>query len=259
MYLLFLDASGHSEFPPPYGRGKDNYYVLAGLAIKESKWFESYTGLNAICKKYFPSGWEGVEAHYGDLINKRGVWNRLSDSQRKEFADGVFALIRSIEPTLFAIVIDKVKHFEGYKFPETPRQLAMRFMVPRFSKFLQRTKELGIMIYDSEAISSDKPLREFLTKGRLQGVVREANWEFAPEAMFQTQNRLEGIVESIFFHDSKSSPGLQLTDFCAYAIWSKFERGNDVRFKEIRDLFDRVGASEYGLLIWAPPPWTEQK
>jgi len=252
MYLLFLDASGHSEFPPPYGRGKDTYYVLAGLAIKADRWFEAYTGLNQLCREYFPSCWSGIEVHYGDLINKRGVWDRLTDKQRKEFADEVFKLIFQIEPTLFGIVINKVRHFEAYKEPESPRQLAVRFMVPRFSKFLQRKEELGLMVYDSETITTDRPLREFLTRGRLHGVVRAANWDFNPDAMFQTQNRLEGIIETIFFLESKNSPGIQLTDFCAYAIWSKYERSNGNRFKEIYDLFDRADGKVYGLLVWEP-------
>lgn len=259
MYLLFLDASGHSEFPPPYGHGKDTYYVLAGLAIHDSKWFDAYVGLSRICKDFFPLGWAQMEPHYGDLINARGVWNRLSREQRKDFADRVFRLIHAINPTLFGIVIDKVKHFEGYVTPEHPKQLAVRFMVPRFSKFLQRNKELGIMVYDSETVVTDRPLRDFLTRGRLHGVVREANWEFEPEVMLQTQNRLEGIVESIFFLESRSSSGIQLTDFCAYAIWSHFERQNSNRFNEIYNLFDRVGDDVYGLLVWAPKPWATTK
>ena len=260
MYLLFLDASGHSEFPPPYGRGKDTYYVLAGLAIEHTRWFEAYTGLNQLCRHYFPSVQSQIEPHYADLISKRGVWVRLTDEQRKAFADKVFEIIRSINSTLFAMVINKVKHYEGYPtVAESPRQLAVRFMVPRFSKFLQRKRELGIMVYDSETITTDRPLRDFLTRGRLQGVVMEANFDFNPEAMFQTQNRLEGIVESIFFLESKNSPGIQLTDFCAYAVWSKFERSRDSRFKEIYDLFDREGSNVYGLRVWEPPPWNPQK
>lgn len=261
MYLLFLDASGHSEFPTPYGHGKDTYYVLAGLAIEATRWFEAYTGLNQLCKKYFPSCWSGIEVHYGDLINKRGLWARLTDLQRKEFADSVFQLIHQIQPTLFGIVINKVNHFEAYKTPESPKQLAVRYVVPRFSKFLQRKRDLGIMVYDSESLTTDRPLREFLTAGRLYGVVMNANWEFNPEAMFQTQNRLEGLIESIFFLESKNSPGLQLTDFCAYAIWSKFERpGNDARYKEIFDLFDKVDNTYYGLMVWEPKQkWNIQK
>jgi hypothetical protein len=255
MYLLFLDASGHSEFPPPYGRGKDTYYVLAGLAIEHTRWFEAYTGLNQLCREYFPSCWSQIEIHYGDLINRRGEWNRLTDIQRKEFADKIFNLVHSINPTLFAMVIDKVKHHDAYITPESPKQLAVRFMVPRFSKFLQRKKELGIMVYDSETITADRPLRDFLTQGRLQGVVMSANWEFCPEAIFQTQNRLEGIIESIFFLESKNSPGIQITDFCAYAVWSQYEHKKGDRFKEIYDLFDKVGQNVYGLLVWEPPPW----
>lgn len=255
MYLLFLDASGHSEYPPPFGRGKDTFYVLAGVAIEHQLWFHAFNELHSLCTKYFGNCWSQIEVHYGDLINKRGLWNNLTDIQRLEFADGVFNLLPKLKATLFAMVINKPRHFNGYKTPEQPKQLAVRFMASRFSKFLQRRKESGIMIYDSEAVSSDRPLHDFLTKGRFKGLVMQANWEYKPEVMFQTQNNLEGIIESIFFIESKYSQGIQLADFCAYAVWSHFERNNGKRFEEITPLFDTVGDRNVGLYVWSPPPF----
>ncbi|NLD66831.1 MAG: DUF3800 domain-containing protein [Crenarchaeota archaeon] len=255
MYLLFLDASGHSEFAPPYGRGKDTYYVLTGVAIQHQQWFTAFKELHNLCLKYFPKCWAQIEIHYGDLINKRGYWNTLKDEQRKEFADSVFSIIAQLNPTLFAMVIHKTKHFEAYTTPEHPKQLAVRYMASRFSKFLQRRKESGIMIYDSEAVSSDRPLHDFLTKGRFKGLVMQANFDFKPEVMFQTQNNLEGIIESIFFIESKYSQGIQLADFCAYAIWSHFERNNSNRFNQIYPLFDKLGVRNVGLYVWEPSPF----
>jgi hypothetical protein len=255
MYLLFLDASGHSEFPPPYGRGKDNYYVLAGVAIEHEQWFVAFKALHNLCTKYFPNCWSQIEVHYGDLINHRGLWDKLTGIQRKEFADTVFSVLASLNPTLFAMVIDKPKHFEAYTMPEQPKQLAVRYMASRFSKFLQKRSESGIMIYDSEAVSSDRPLHDFLTKGRFKGLVMRANFDLKPEVMFQTQNKLEGIIESIFFIESKYSQGIQLADFCAYAVWSHFEHNKSNRLEQIMPMFDTVNGRNVGLYVWAPKPF----
>jgi len=122
LYLLFLDASGHSDFPPPYGKGRDTNYVLAGLAIQHQKWFSAYDGLEKIRRGFFPNTPQAFpEIRYGDLINKRGLWATLTDDQRKKLADDVFGLILSLEPVLFAIKVDKVKHFQRYIYSSTGR------------------------------------------------------------------------------------------------------------------------------------------
>jgi Protein of unknown function (DUF3800) len=255
MYLLYLDASGHADFPPPYGRGKDTNYVLAGLAIQHTKWLSAWNGLEVIRRRYFPKIPQALpEVRYGDLINKRGLWATLTDGQRKQVADDIFNLIPTLEPILFAIKVDKIKHFLKYQTSsygvEPSRQLTVRFMVPRFSKFLQRVGENGVMVYDSETVRIDQPLREFLFKGRLTGVVLQSNPNFDPTAFFRTQNKLDGLIETIFFVESRVSPMIQLADFCAYAVWSHFERKNSNRFNQIYPLFDHVGSTVYGLKEW---------
>lgn len=225
------------------------------MAISHEKWFAAYNGIEQIRRAYFPQIPQSFpEVRYGDLINRRGLWNTINDSERKKFADDVFSLIFSLEPTLFAIKVDKIRHFLKYQFSylgvEPARQLAIRFMVPRFSKFLDRKKETGIMIYDSETVRIDGPLREFLFKGRMTGVILNSNPQFDPTAGFRTQNKLDGIIETIFFVESRTSPMIQMADFCSYAIWSHFERGLSNRFKQLYPLFDADSGVVYGLKEW---------
>lgn len=255
MYLLYLDASGHSDFPPPYGKGKDTNYVLGGLAITDDKWDLAYKGLEEIRQPYFPSHPPLVpEVRYGDLINKRGLWNTLTEAQRKDFADKVFDLIKSLTPVLFVVKVDKPQHFLKYQYSsqgvEPPRLLALRFMIPRFSKFLQRVHDRGMMIYDSETVRNDAPLRDFVFKGRFAGVVLETNPFYDSTAPYRTQNKLEGILESIFFVNSRESPVMQLADFCSHAAWTHFERSKSDRFNEIRHLLDHDGGQVFGLKEW---------
>jgi len=96
MYLLYLDSSGLPDFPPPYGKGRDNWYVVAGLAIQHQDWENVYRGLSKVVAKYFPTiPAGGFEIRYGDLINKRGLWGSLTDIERKNCADDIFNLILS--------------------------------------------------------------------------------------------------------------------------------------------------------------------
>ena len=34
MYLLYLDPSGDSGWPKPYGKSPYNHYVMSGLAVR---------------------------------------------------------------------------------------------------------------------------------------------------------------------------------------------------------------------------------
>lgn len=246
MQLLYLDASGNDDWPPPIGKSPTKFYVLAGLAIKPENWETAFREVAELIKDYFPDpNKRPKELHYSNLIARKGPYGLLSESERKELADRVFRTTRKIKPTMFAVVVDKLRHYDKYKRPEPPKQLAFRFIAPHFSKFLQRRKDVGIMIYDTEQARSDMFLRLFLERARKAGIVLQT-WEDP----LRTQNRLDNVVESLFFLESELSPIIQLTDFCAYAIFSKYERGKDERFKEIYDLFDRDNSNVWGLIVW---------
>jgi hypothetical protein len=47
MYLFYLDPSGDSGWPKPYGKSPHNFYVMSGLAIKPKDW----SVINTLLKK----------------------------------------------------------------------------------------------------------------------------------------------------------------------------------------------------------------
>jgi len=186
-----------------------------------------------------------MELHYAELIARKGAYGLLTSDQRVALADEVFAITKSVSPTIFAIVVDKLKHYQKYKTPEMPNQLSLRFLATHFSKFLQQNNDYGMMIYDSTQGRSDRFLRDFIARAKKEGLVLQT-WEDP----FRTQNKLERVIESIFFIESELSPVVQLADFCAYAVFSKYEHGKDDRFKEIAGLIDRNNGNVWGLVEW---------
>lgn len=252
MYLLYLDASGDPGWPPPIGKSKSKHYVLAGLAITPDKWELINEELKNLLCKYFPDPTHRpTDIKYSEVLGRKGPWGMLSEEQRKTFTDDLIELLnQKIKPTLFAIVVKKLEHYQRYKSPESPNILAVRFIVPRFSKFLQRVNDWGILVYDSETARSDKELRNFLIKSREVGIVLGGNPYFNPWALFRTQNKLDRIVESIFFIDSDASPVIQLTDFCANSIFAHFEYGKSYRFEKLIGLFNSIEDKIYGLRVW---------
>src|SRR5487761_681248 len=247
MKFLYLDAAGDLGYPEPYGKSNSKYYVLLGLSLDPVKdWIKARDGLSAIVRKYFPDQAQGPkELHYTDITSKKSPFDKLSGEQRKSISDEVFDLILDIHPTLFAIVIDKVAHRRKYASPEKPNILAVRFMVPRFSKYLERISDKGIMIYDSEERQINSQLRNFLFEARDTGVVLEP-----AQLWYYTQNKLDHLVETIFFIESNASPIIQLADFCAHVVFLSYDRGKSDRFNQIRGLFDNYQGRMYGIREW---------
>lgn len=55
------------------------------------------------------------------------------------------------------------------------------------------------------------------------------------------------LSEVPLFLDSKASRLIQLADLVAYAMFRKYEHGDDDFYSIIQDRFDRVGGIQHGL------------
>lgn len=248
MYFLYADASADPGWPKPYGKSPSKYYVLAGLCISEKKVGYMNELLDSIKRKYIiAKGLKLKEFKYSALIAaKSEPWKNLTDVERKQVADDIFDALIKLDPVIFAIVIDKLAHRSKYNHPHQPDTLSMRFLMPRYEKFLLRNNENGVIIIDPSTKNSDDEIKQMISESKKSGVVLQSM--ISPDP-FRTDTKLPSIT-STFFSPSEDSAGIQFVDFIAYSIWSHFERGKSTRFVQIKNLFDNDKGTMYGLKKW---------
>ena len=248
MFILYLDASSDPGWQAPYGRSKRRYYVLAGAAINDSQYEKLRRAVEAVSERFLaPKGLECTELKCSDIVSaKVHPWDKLTGEERKQVIDQTLSIIPATSATLFAIVIDKPAHHARYNAPESPDYLAVRFMAPRFHKFLRRHSERGVLLMDPSTRIQDRNAKDLIQSARRSGIVLQS--AINPQPISDTT--LPDLVETILFSPSQDSPGIQLVDFVAYATWKAHEEGKDTRFKQILPYFDKVNGLTVGLKRW---------
>lgn len=248
MNILFLDASGDPGWPSPFGKSKTKWYVLAGMAIEENRHNDLEMSLEGINKTYFDSkNLNCKELKYSSLnAGKMYPYDKLNVQEKQNLADDIFKEITSLNPVVFAVAIDKGAHHAKYNSPYPPDSTALRFILPRYEKYLKRTNQTGIIIADESSKESDKMMKILLKNARSTGVV--LNSSISPDP-YRTDTRLPSIITTIFTK-SEDYAGIQYVDFIAYGIWIYFEHGIKTRVPNIKPLFDKVNGKTYGFKKW---------
>ena len=252
MYLLYVDASGDPGWPLPEGKSKTKWYVLAGLCLDESRWKSAHQVSRRLISKYFSFPYpKPRELRYSSLRAGHGPYEHLTPERRAQLTDEVFATLGGLDPTLFAVAVNKERHRAKYKeraYP--PDSWAMRLLLPRFHKFLDRKDAFGAVMMDAEERRKEGRLWRTVEIGRENGIVIPTG----PSSGYQrTNTKLERVVENVMFLKSDTSDLIQLADFCCGAVWAHFEKGDASRFKQIYPMMDRVDEIVYGFKVWPVP------
>lgn len=225
VYTLYLDASGDSG---KYRGNNSRYFVLCGIACKPELSHACSKTFGELLKKYFPDPKiQPKKIRYYDLIHNRYPWNLIDN---KSFADEFFGLVLSCDLTIFAMVIDKKAHWEQYVAPIEPYNLTLEMMIGRYQWFLHKRNDIGLVISDREDPNLMSTLVSLFESFKEKGTA---------------YINLKNIIDTIFFAPSNTCPMLQATDFCAYAVFSKYEHGKADRYAMIEPKFDPYG--EYKL------------
>lgn len=259
MYLMYIDESGS----PSLNDGT-TYYVLLGVGILSEHLKKISDAIKEVVESVISvsSSAEKIEMcdpfsrairerkggyrkkqfklHYHDLIQGKEPYNNISETERRKIADIMFNIAVNNEITLFAVVINKRLHKKRYAFPRGPDLLGLEFLTGRFEKFLQRKSDYGIMILDEKERKQNMVIRNFFQELREHGT---------------PYHKLGRVIECVFFSPAQYCYPLQLADFLAYAVFSKYEHKKDERFKQIEGKFDVVDGNMVGLKIWEPEEW----
>lgn len=227
MYLLYLDDAGSVK------SAGEKHFVLSGICVFERQVHFLNSGLDDLARKICPQDPDLLEFHGSHMLPGKGFWRSIRDrTDRRKHILHALAECRKLVGNwaLFGVVVDK-----RVVSPEDPVEFAFEQICSRFDAFLKRefrkgNKQRGLIILD-------KSTRET----RLQGLATE----------FGKSGHRYGILHSLadvpMFVDSGATRAIQYADLVSYALWQKFEKGDDAFFGVIDDAFDAEGGVVHGL------------
>jgi hypothetical protein len=244
---LYLDAAGDPGWPPPFGKSRVSWYVLAGLALMPDADHQAHIEVDKILSKYIPTSernkWpeKYYEIHYHDIIGGKNIFSNLTHLSRKALSDEVFDLLLKLKPVLFATAINKTKLKQKYGSNAIfPKGLAMRATLHRYSMYLNKHSLVGAVVLDEEEYRKDKELQLMAHEFRRHGIILRG-WNYQP----RYEDRLERVLNALTFAPSEMSPGIQLADVCSRSTWVHFEQGKSNRFNQISPLWNRDNSKVY--------------
>jgi hypothetical protein len=227
MYLLYLDDAGSADSP-----GEKNF-VLAGIALFERQAYWLQNSLEKFVATLGHPAPETLEIHGSVIQSGKNWWRKMPRKDRRTvIADGLRTAQRftPLQRKLFGVVVDKEE-----RSPEDPVEYAFEQICSRFDLFLRRLYHQGNP--QRGLIVLDKSTRET----RLQSLASEFR------TIGHRWGTMPNLVDVPFFVDSTATRGIQYADLVAYALWRKYERGDNEFFDVISDWFDSEGGVVHGL------------
>lgn len=229
MYLLYLDGSGSIHSPT------DDYVVLAGIAIHETKAHFLTSALDLLAEEVAPGEGADVEFHASAMLGGRGArWRGLTKEARSGLLIRALELgVRMHKASLFGAVVHKASIS-----PDDPYEYAFEQIANRFDLFLRRLylsgeRHRGVLIVDDDAYEKrfQRLARDFRTAGHRWG-------------------KLANLAEVPLFVRSDASRLVQYADLVAFALFRHFQSQDDRFFRIIEGAFQ--GAKSDGLVHYAP-------
>lgn len=230
MYILYLDESGlHAEA---------HTFVLGGLAVFEREVYWFTQDVEALQQRYFPDATEPVEFHVAKLRAPEGrlepPFDSLSLEKRRQLTADVYRIIRDRRGVVFGVAIEKARGHED------PYERAFEELINRFDLFIARQNALAAAQGKEEqrglvvvAESSYRQQLEILGRRFRGGATR---WR-----------QVRTLADVPFFVPAANARLLQLADFCANAIYGRYNSGHTREFDIIAAKFDREGGRIHGM------------
>ena len=223
MYIIYLDESGN-----PNGWNSDQeHFALAGVAVHEGQIRHLSDSLDEVQSRFFSDISVPIKFHATEINSGKGRFHRLTKLERQNFMNDVYDVLADIDyprVILFATAI----HISEVKSPDQAIRDTFEDVVQRVNTFLVRMNrtgnpQKGLLIID-KATSTESKYRTLISEFKESGT---------------RYGHLGNIVDIPYFSQSEDTRLLQLADFCAYAVFRNYERGDDQFLNKIIHRFDR--------------------
>lgn len=228
VHLLYADESGTPS------DAAQTHFVLAGFSVFERQSYWISQEIDKIASRFDPAEPGKIELHGNPLKVGKGIFRRFPKQDRLAAIQDALKVFSTSNPgnRAFAVVIRK-----DAVSPVDPVELAFEQLASRFDQYLTRLHKAndtqrGIIIFDKSTYETtiQTLATDFRTVGHRWGVLRN-------------------LSEVPLFLDSRASRMIQLADLIAYAVFQKFEHGDDSFYSLIEPRIDSVGGIMHGLYV----------
>lgn len=225
MFIIYLDESGDSNG----WLNNQNNYVIGGIAIHEGQIQRLSDSVDDIQPRFFPHISVPIKFHAVDIFGKGKDRFRsdLTENQRQQIMNDIYDVIANAaypNAVLFATAID----ISSVTSSDQALKDTFEDIVQRVNTFLVRMNragnpQKGMLIIDGNQ-STEQKFRSLVSEFRNSGT---------------QYGYLGNIVDIPYFSQADKTRMLQLADFCAYAVFRYYERGDDQFLNKIIHRFDR--------------------
>lgn len=215
MYLLFLDESGS---PPNPEKATGQYMVIGGVIIPEGAWHGVKRDVNRVKQKFSIKG-EIKSKHFGAKAKAdNNPLAHLGPDDKSIVREYLFSILtrrRSIKLLSCVTCVESAYKLDSVKTKDDIYNLTYKGVTERFQYFLQDSTRVtgqfqyGLIISDHRMQQDDERLR-----ARHHDLIDKAD-KFTSE--------YKNIVETVLFSPSHVSPGLQLADMVAGAVYRAYQ------------------------------------
>lgn len=210
-YRIYIDESGdHTE-----SKADDfakRYLALLGCIIETDYYRNVFQpSFEEFKRKHFKyDADEPIILHRNEIINKKGIFKVLQDSQRKQtFNDDLLRLFSSSSFTIICVVIDKYAHNQRYASPFHPYHYCLAAILERYCIFLNSRGARGDVMAEKRGGEEDGQL-----KGAYRNIYHNGTLHQPKENFQKTLTSVEIKLKP----KEKNIAGLQLADLLAYPI-----------------------------------------
>lgn len=207
MKLMFLDESGDHSLEEDKIDKSYPMFVLAGCIFDLDYYTKNVEPeINKLKIKYFNN--PAIILRSYDIRKQKNDFASLVDRKKREaFLDDMDKLISSLEFTIIAGAINKLKLIKAYSQPNNPYYICFRFILERTVMYLGRSNE-GIMLRaESRETHNDRQLALVYDGFRNKG-----NTFIKPD---EVQKK---FIDLSFNQKTQNVIGHQIADLVAYPI-----------------------------------------
>ena len=227
MHIIYLDESGtHTEA---------RYFALAGLAVFESDTYFLAKELDQLQARYFPDETSPIPFHASSLLapDERvpPPVDKLTKEERWNLRSDVYKVIANSRASIFGVAIEKAS------MADDPYERAFEEIVNRFDRMLasvfrdrgERQRGLVVIAESSYRENLETLARRIWSQGHRWG-------------------ELYNMADIPYFAPAKSTRLLQAADFCANALYGRYESGFAREFDQIAPRIHQEDGYLHGLV-----------